>query len=274
MRRQFGFPRQIQVLSLFGGDAGIKAHPCYGLAKAGDPKAALDLVIDLAVGWLYANEGRFSLPCIFVAPHAKEVSGDNAIPQTLATVCATIFKGMVDTTIVQTDRVYHTGADPMERIATRAQFEGDVLKGERYVLVDDVTNMGGTLAELSNFIQSHGGLVHDVVVLVNAGRNPSLVPQPRTLHLLKERFHHDIIKIFAIEPDALTANEAGYLVNFRSVDEIRNRLAKAEQEINRRLRSKGITRTLGNTRATAGESNDLNTSDPDTEQTQTPGAAS
>ena len=92
MRRQFGLPKQIQVLSLFHSDAGIRAHPGYGLAKAGDPKAALDLVIDLAVGWLYANEGRFSLPCIFVAPHAKEVSGDNAIPQTLATVCATIFK--------------------------------------------------------------------------------------------------------------------------------------------------------------------------------------
>ena len=116
--------------------------------------------------------------------------------------------------------------------------------------------------------------MHDVAVLVNAGRNPSLVPQPRTLHLLKERFHYDIIKIFAIEPDALTANEAGYLVNFRSVDEIRNRLAKAEQEIDRRLRSKGITRTLGNTRATAGESNGLDAHHPDTEQTQTPGAAS
>jgi hypothetical protein len=41
---------------------------------------------------------------------------------------------------------------------------------------------------------------------------------------------------------ALTANEATYLIGFRSTDEIRNRLAKARQETDRRLRSKGIPR--------------------------------
>lgn len=186
----------------------------------------------------------FSVPCIFVAPHAKEVSGDNAIPQVLAAVCAEIFMGIVDTSIVQTDRVFHTGADPMERMATRATFEGVVLPGRRYVLVDDVTSMGGTLAELSNFVQAHGGLVHNVIVLVDAGRIKSLVPDAKKIKLLKERFEDDITKIFNIQPNALTANEANYLVGFRSADEIRGRLAKATQEIDLRLRSKGISRTL------------------------------
>ena len=60
--------------------------------------------------------------------------------------------------------------------------------------------------------------------------------------LIQERFGDEFTKIFGIEPHALTANEAQYLVGFKSLDEIRNRFAAAEQEIDRRLRSKGISR--------------------------------
>jgi hypothetical protein len=244
MIREYVFPDGMKVLSRFNTDSSIKAHTSYLKAKAGDPEAALDLISDLALAWLLGVKDRFLVSCTFVAPHAKEVSGDNAIPQALAAVCALVLNGRVDTSVVQTDRVFHTGADPMERMATRAEFEGDVVAGESYVLIDDVISMGGTLAELSNFIQSRGGLVHDVVVLVNAGRNKSLIPDTKTVRLLNERFHHDIVKIFGIEPGALSANEASYLIGFRSVDEIRNRLAKAEQEIDNRLRSKGVSRAV------------------------------
>lgn len=60
MRRTFGIPVGTQVLSLLRADADLKAHPRYRLAKQGDERAALDLVIDLAVPWLFANEHRFS----------------------------------------------------------------------------------------------------------------------------------------------------------------------------------------------------------------------
>lgn len=46
--------------------------------------------------------------------------------------------------------------------------------------------------------------------------------------------------ILQIAPAALTANEANYLIGFRTADEIRNRLAKARKETDLRLRSKGI----------------------------------
>lgn len=101
-------------------------------------------------------------------------------------------------------------------------------------------SLGGTLAELSNFIESFGGAVKDVVVLVNAGRDPALVPVKKYVRLIKERFDDEFTKVFGIEPAALTANEAAYLVGFKSIDGLRNRLAAAEQEIDRRLRSKGI----------------------------------
>jgi len=41
---------------------------------------------------------------------------------------------------------------------------------------------------------------------------------------------------------AMYATPVVYLIGFRSADEIRNRLAKAREETDRRLRSKGIER--------------------------------
>lgn len=245
MLRTMGFPAGIDALSLFSSDAGIKSHARYVDAKAGNAAAALDLVIDVAVSWLYGHSQRFEPSCLFVAPHAKEATGDNAIPQTLAAVCATMFRGHADTDVVQTDRVYHTGASAMERMALRASFEGVVCAGARYVLVDDVLSLGGTLAELGNFIQQKGGVVEDVVVLANAGRNPALVPERKDIRLIQERFSHEFIQIFGIDPAALTANEARYLVGFKSADALRDSLAKARKEIHLRLRSKGIASPFG-----------------------------
>lgn len=245
--RTHGWPEGVHPLALLDKDLQLKAHVAYPRAKAGDEAAALDLLLDMAVAWLYEQRARFAPGLLYVAPHAQEATGDNAIPQALAAVCAAVWGGKAEIGIVQSDRVYHTGADAMERMAARAQFVGTVQPGERYVLVDDVTSLGGTLAELANYIQHGGGKIKDVVVLVNAGRNPALVPQPKNVQLLNRRFGDEIFNIFGIKPEALTANEAQYLVGFRSVDEIRNRLAAARQEIDRRLRSKGIARTLEGT---------------------------
>ena len=128
----------------------------------------------------------------------------------------------------------------MERMGLRAQFEGHVVPLGQYVLVDDVCSLGGTLAELANYIQLNGGLIAQVSVLVNAGRTKKLKPETKTIRLLEKRYGHEIAEIFGIDPAALTANEASYLVGFRTADEIRNRLAKARQETHLRLRSKGI----------------------------------
>jgi hypothetical protein len=142
-----------------------------------------------------------------VAPFAREASGDNAIPQVLSEVFAAVCGASADKDIVQVTKVYHTGADPI--------------------------------------IQRNCGIVQDVAVIVNAGRNKSLIPDAKTLKILKQRYANEIIEIFGIHVDALTANEAQYLVGFRTADEIRNRLLKAKQKVDLRLRSKGITGVFG-----------------------------
>lgn len=242
MIRAFGLPASITALHLFSQDASLKAHSAYRQALAGDRDAVLEQVVKLAATWLAQHRARFKPGVDFVARHAQEASGDNAIPQTLASVCAEYYGGCVDTEIVQSDCVYHAGAGPMERMPARAQFVGQVTSGDEYVLLDDVTNQGGALAELSNYIQGYGGEVRDVVVLVNGGRNPALVPEKKFVRLIKERFGDEITETFGGEPTALPTNEVQYLVGFQPVVQVRNRLAAAEQEVDRRLSSKGIAR--------------------------------
>lgn len=241
--RRYGFPEfVIEPLWLFDNDTELKAHPKYQDAKAGGIKAALELVSDVALKFLVSIKDKLPRDAIYIAPHAREATGDNAIPQVLATASAIVVQGVVETDIVQVTRVYHTGADPMERMCLRPEFEGTVVQGASYVLVDDVTSMGGTLVELANFLQSSGGNVAAVIVLVNAGRIKQFNPSNKVIRELERRYPHEIKEIFGIIPSALTANEANYLIGFRSVDEIRNRLVKARQETNLRLRSKGIER--------------------------------
>ncbi len=241
--RRLGFPEGIhKPFWLFDDVLALSSHIGYREAKSGDEKAAASLVSDLAIDFIVNIKDKLPPDAIFVAPHAYEAAGDNAIPQVFAAACAMIAQGDVDTDIVQITRVFHTGADPMERMSLRAEFEGYVTSGSRYVLVDDVMNMGGTLAELANHIRGAGGLVLAVVVLVNAGRIKWLQPARKIIRELKRRHGNEITEIFGIVPGALTANEANYLIGFRSADEIRNRLVKAKKETHLRLRSKEIER--------------------------------
>ena len=92
----------------------------------------------------------------------------------------------------------------------------------------------------SNYIRLNGGVVLGSIVLVNAGRDKNFTPIKKHLKILEERFHDQIRQQFGIHIPALTANEANYLVGFRTFDEIRNRCVKAEKETHLRLLSKGI----------------------------------
>jgi hypothetical protein len=228
-----------EPLSLFGNDQLLKQHAAYKAAKGGDPAAAAQLIGDLAAP-LFEQAKRFGAEVIFIAPHAVEASGENAIPQMLAGYLAQKTGARDDTDIVQRNKVYHTGADAMQRLIAPSEFTGTVEIGAQYVLVDDVSTMGGTLADLANYVLLNGGQVVGSVVLVNAARSGKVIPAPKTVELLERRFGDEIRTTFGIEPAALTREEAQYLIGFRTADELRNRAAAAKQARIERLRSKGI----------------------------------
>jgi hypothetical protein len=229
------------IISSYDDFKKMTTHPDYAGAKAGGKAAAVRLVKAMVKpGTVAEARKRFGADAIYAAPHAIEAAGRNAIPATLAEYYAAQTDGTADSKIIQTVRAYHTGAKSMDRLLSRSRFEGDVVKDGRYVLVDDVTTMGGTLAELANHIQAGGGKVVGVVTLTNAARTDTLAASEKITREIERRYGNEIRELFKIDPSALTAAEAGYLINFREADTLRNRAATAEQERSRRLRAKGV----------------------------------
>lgn len=230
------------VVADFKNDNPLKAHVDYKSAKAGDVAAAARLVQALVKPEsIEAAKKAFGDDVIYVPVHAEEASGRNKIPGMLAHLYSDRTGGSVDLDIMQANRAFHTGANAMERLLARAEFSGDVELGGRYVLVDDVTTMGGTLADLASYIRSQGGEVAGSVVLVNAMRGGMMTPISNTIRELEARHGDEIRKLFGIEPGALTANESQYLLGFRTTDELRARVAKARRERGERLRAKGVS---------------------------------
>lgn len=239
--RSAGIPAAAsEPIATFRNDAPLKAHPDYRAAKAGDIPAATRLVLDLVRGRDFsAARERFGRGALYVPVIAKEQSGNNKIPNQMAAAYAARADGRDVVDIVQSNRAFHTGAGAMERVATRATFDGPVEKGGRYVLVDDVTVMGSTLADLANHIRRGGGDVVGIVTLVNASRTGVLAASPQAVRDVERRFGHVVEELFGIAPSGLTAGEAAYLRNFRDADALRARAVAARSERSERLHAKG-----------------------------------
>lgn len=230
-----------EPVATFRNDRPLKAHPDYKAAKAGDKEAAARLVEALVKPEnLAAAREKFGEDVTYVPVIAEEMTGHNAIPGLLAELYAAAAGASTTQDIYQSNQAHHTGAKAMERLAVRAEFSGAVNAGARYVLIDDVSVMGSTLAELANHIRQNGGEIAGVAVLVNASRSGVLSPSRARVRAIERRFGDAISDIFGIEPAGLTADEADYVLNFATVDALRSRSASAFGERAERLREKGV----------------------------------
>jgi len=240
--REFGLPSEAGTpVFAFRNDQPMKRHPNYTAAKSGDIAAAARLVGDIVPrANLEEAARRFGKDAIYVPVHAEEASGRNALPATLAVYYADEAGGRVSSDIVQASKTFHTGASAMERIISRPKFGGKAERGGRYVIVDDVSVMGATLAELAHHIRTNGGEVVGSVLLVNASRSGSFTSERARVRAVERRFGDAIRQELGVEPAALTGPEADYLLNFRDADALRSRIAAAKSARNDRLRAKGV----------------------------------
>nr|WP_272904202.1 anti-CBASS Acb1 family protein [Xanthobacter agilis] len=240
--RTDGVPREAgEVVSSFTSDAEMKAHPAYAAAKAGDPDAAVEIVRDLMKPEVIAKAGkRFGPDAVYAPVLAVEATGRNKIPVMMAARLAEETGAQADALVVQSVRAFHTGAKAMDRMISRPLFEGEVKAGAQYVIVDDVTVMGATVAEMAHHIRAGGGEVAGVVALVNAGRSGKMAAEPHRIREIERRFGDVVRKELHIEPRALTADEAQFLLNFRDAGALRDRIASARDERSARLRSKDV----------------------------------
>lgn len=220
----------------------LREHPDYASAKAGNPEAAARLISDVMTPQLIAQaRAKFGESAIFVPVHAIEANGENMLPRTYAQALASATGGSVSQGIVQANRAFHTGAKAMERLVVRPVFDGPLadVAGKRFVVVDDVTTMGSTLAELADHISAGGGEVIGSAVLVNAARGATLQARRSTATVIERRYGNLIRELFGISPQALTGPEAAYLIGFRDADALRNRAVAALAENQRRAGRRG-----------------------------------
>jgi hypothetical protein len=128
-------------------------------------------------------------------------------------------------------------ADGWSRLARPAAFEGVVLPGQGYVLVDDFVGMGGTLANLKGHIETHGGLAVAAVVLTGKPHSAKLAVSAERLQELRAKHGHELEAWWHDRLghtfDSLTESEARYLARTSDADTVRNLFAAAEQTGNR-----------------------------------------
>jgi len=210
----------------------LKSHPRYRAAKAGDIEAAYAVVHKVWNPWKLR---RLQADCV-VSVHAEEAAGRNKLPTVFATMLGHAYGWDVDDQIVQSNRVFHTGASALHRLLHRPAFDGPVSRGARYILCDDVTATGATLAALKRYIEQWGGTVVAATVLAasampHTGMPRTLEMTDRTRTLLANKFDmlqlwsalflHDVIKATVEE---LTDAEGLYVAKYRNIDSLRGRL--------------------------------------------------
>ncbi len=219
---------------LHASETAVKQHVAYTNAKAGDSDAAFQLVqdtispeavakiIDLAAG---------GVP-LLASAHAFEKTGVNAIPEAMADELAERTGFPVDGSIVQINVVGHTGANGFARLAKQALFDGDVVEGVDYLLVDDFIGQGGTLANLKGYIESKGGRVIGATVLTGKPFSAKLTPTNEQLTALRQKHGEQLetwwISRFGHDFDRLTQSEARYLERTPDALTIRDKIAAAE----------------------------------------------
>jgi adenine/guanine phosphoribosyltransferase-like PRPP-binding protein len=204
-------------------------HPDYAAAKGGDLQAALRLAKTLVDADLVSRVRTLMgdmTPRIFPVV-AVEASGYNKIPRAAAAVLAAQLGLCADVGMGQRNSPQRTGMDGIDRLFSSPVFEGEVIRGEHYILLDDTVTQGGTFAALASHIQACGGIVLGSVALTGKQYSAKIHQSTATSNQLREKFS-DIESTFkAITGygfDALTESEARYITSYKPADTIRVRV--------------------------------------------------
>jgi hypothetical protein len=208
----------------------------FDAAKAGDTRAANRVVQAVVKNDKIAEIGRKYPNAILVPVHEEEITGKNKLPIAYAKAIEKLTGLDVDVGIVQTERVFHRGKIAIERILRHANFEGHVVSGQEYIIVDDHITQGGIIAELRHYIENNGGEIVAVTSLTASLDSTTIAIRKETIGELERKFGREQFQSIIREHDiagttqALTESQGKYLLSFNSLDAIRNRIAEARQE--------------------------------------------
>ncbi|MDR2491028.1 MAG: hypothetical protein LBD20_06460 [Spirochaetaceae bacterium] len=239
----------------------VKHEPDYFAAKFhADKEAAARLVEkflskDINVKQLASL--KYNFPNAVIVPvRAEDNRSTNRIPTVLAGYMENITGIKLDTGIVQINKTGRSGSGGWHRLAFRPKFDGAVIAGSPYILIDDVFAHGGSLNELRLFIEKNGGRVVQMATLT-LGRNGNIIAlQPKTRDILLYKFGENRLVSFLkdkeinlydgnyknlTEPEArLIGNPLNLARGPEELDAARNRIITARREGNARVVQKTL----------------------------------
>ena len=224
----------------------LKDSENYQAAKAGDSKAALSLVQSLLNEQTIAEiqEMAGGREPVIVAVRAEESAGRNKIPFMMARALSSQTGWQVDTKLFQANFAGRTGTDAVYRLANPPIFRGDVQAGRDYLIVDDNSTMGGTIASLRGYIENRGGHVIGAAVMSARETGLDIVPTQKQLDDI-QRKHGDApndywTNTFGYGIDRLTRGEAGTIRTSPSFDRLRSGIDAARLQRSERMGDRGI----------------------------------
>ncbi|MCA0214515.1 MAG: hypothetical protein LCH79_15225 [Proteobacteria bacterium] len=228
------------------------SHPDYPAAKTGDVEAAARLAKATVTPGLVARTKELlaGRKPVVIPVAGIESGGINMIPQAAGTALAKQLGLTVDGGIVQVMRAERTKLQGLDRVFRQPEFDGPVVAGQQYLLVDDTLTQGGTLTALASHIRQGGGQVVGAVALTGKQYSATMQPSRETLTKLRTK-HGSIETEFRAATgygfDALTESEARYLAAYEPAQSVRDRIA-AELE---QRRSEEAGQAAGLSRADA-----------------------
>lgn len=229
----------------------LKDSENYQAAKAGDSKAALSLVQSLLNEQTIAEiqEMAGGREPVIVAVRAEESAGRNKIPFMMARALSSQTGWQVDTKLFQANFAGRTGTDAVYRLVNPPIFNppifrGDVQAGRDYLIVDDNSTMGGTIASLRGYIENRGGHVIGAAVMSARETGLDIVPTQKQLDDI-QRKHGDApndywTNTFGYGIDHLTRGEAGTIRTSPSFDRLRSGIDAARLQRSERMGDRGI----------------------------------
>lgn len=162
---------------------------------------------------------------------ALEATGHNKIPLATAMVLAHELGLEVELGVIQSNTPKRTGKGSDHRLAFMPEFEGDVLPGQSYLMIDDTLTMGGTFAALHGHIKSRGGAVCGAMAMTAHEGSLVLPIKPGMIQAIREKHGTEMDELWRAEfgygIDHLTQGEAGHLKAAKSAKEMAKRLREA-----------------------------------------------
>jgi hypothetical protein len=226
------FPRLVQMTNA----STLTSHPDYDAAKHGDRDAAARVVNDVIKPDKLREIAKNHPNAVIVFVHAEEAAGRNALPMVFANAFSAITGLPTIADIVQSTEPDRTGKGNDYRMAFRPKFDGPVEAGRDYILVDDLSAMGGTFGELRYHIETNGGKVVAVTSLAGGRVSHQVAMLPETKLALEQKYGIDSLReltrelgLYDGQYEALTEREAGWLLARSGAYEARDRIAAARR---------------------------------------------